>query len=214
MLFLISIGNCEFGHAQIHDYPKNEARGIPGQEPRSFVFGWRSVEGAQSYEYILTDNPFCFSNFGCPIRAGIVEDTFAIGFGLTEDWSYYWITRVIYQNGDTSAWSNPSSFFAQDPPDRPLITAVPNPSFNGNVQVWLDWSASNDLDRVELDVFDALGNRVTQTANYEFLNSPLRIQPIVLNKEKLPIGMYFVRARPLASDGFVLEDRWIRLVLR
>lgn len=199
---------------QQHAYPANGARGIPGQEDRSFVFGWKSVAGAMAYEYVLSDNPFCFTNFGCAIQTALVTDTFGIGFELTEDWSYYWITRVIFPEGDTSAWSNPSEFIAQDPSMQSLIRAVPNPNRENNVQIWLDWNASNDLDRVELTVFDTQGQMVLPPSVYFKEHTPFQIQPIILNKEKLPLGMYFVRARAVASDGFVLNDRWIRVVLR
>lgn len=200
--------------AQVHAYPEDGARGIPGQEDRSYVFGWKAVEGASAYEYILTDNPFCFSNFGCPIQTGTTGDTFAIGRELTEDWSYYWITRVIYANGDSSAWSNPSEFIAQDPPQLPLLSTVPNPNFNNEIRVRLNWAASSDLDRVAISVFDSQGKMVLPPQTFLIQNSPFQMQSLLLNKKKLPLGMYFIRAMPTASDGFILQDRWTRAVLR
>lgn len=102
-------------HAQTHLEPENGGDGLPGIVTGSFTIKWATVDSFSIYEYIMSDNPLCFT--GCPgdTRQKKTISNSVTEFNLQEDVWYYWITRVYYLDGDTSYWSGISSFLAKTP---------------------------------------------------------------------------------------------------
>jgi hypothetical protein len=144
--------------AQEHLSPKNGSLGIPGPFIGSFEIKWASVEGAISYEYVLSDNPLCFA--GCPgdTRQEIVPDTSAFEFNLQEDKWYYWITRIIFSNNTFSPWVGISSFFAKTPEGKgELVQINPNPVTDGQINLSVDWALNPGANQFQVYLLNSLG---------------------------------------------------------
>ncbi|MEO0899093.1 MAG: hypothetical protein AAFY71_21960 [Bacteroidota bacterium] len=200
--------------AQGHLYPKDQEAGIPGPERRSFVFGWEKIEGAIGYEYVLSDNRLCFAGCSGDTRQKIVEDTFAVEEGLIEGIPYFWITRIHFANGDTSAWSFITSFQANTPEVGSILTLTPNPSVNGDIDFELDWAAINDLAEIRISVWNTKGEQVLAEERYRADLSVFRIQPLKMRAGHLKPGMYFLFVQSIGSDGFSFQPQWKRVILQ
>lgn len=178
-------------HAQRHLNPPHGGNGAPGPFPHSFVIEWEEVPGALRYEYVLSDNPQCFS--GCPgdTRAGIVTTTSAVEYNLQEDTWYYWITRVHFSETDASVWTNISSFLADSPEIATHIADVaPNP-VAGEISVHVDWGVNPAAQFVLFTLYDLLGRRISGPLRLD--KSSPRFEVFRIPTEALPAGVYVAR---------------------
>ena len=152
--------------AQQHLEPANGGDGIPGSITSSFVIKWASVDSAVKYEYIVSDNPLCFS--GCPgdtRQRFSGTDTTATEYNMQEGKWYYWITRVYYQNGDTSYWSGISSFLAKTPPQPEpdeIIKISPNPCPNKEVVLKIDWATNPSANEITASIYSLMGIKLKE----------------------------------------------------
>jgi hypothetical protein len=176
--------------------PPHGARGAPGPFPHSFTIEWESVPGAIRYEYVLSDNPQCFS--GCPgdTRQGFVQGTSTIEYNLQEDTWYYWITRVYFSESEKSVWTNISSFLADTPGISSHIASVaPNPATDV-VTVRVDWGVNPAARFVQFTLFDLLGRKVAGPIRLD--KSSLRFESFRVSAEGLAAGVYMAR---FIADG-------------
>lgn len=187
-LILLSIGLNFNVNAQEHLVPPNGAEGVPGPYYNSFVIKWASVERAVAYEYILSDNPLCFA--GCPgdTRQAIVTDTTSIEFNLQEDKWYYWITRVIYPEKDTTGWSDITSFLAiTQEGEGNLAKIYPNPSINGKINVYVDWAINPQAKQIEINVINHSGIKITHQTLIK--NHSFRYQDFEIDVKAMTPGL-------------------------
>ncbi|MEX0747660.1 MAG: hypothetical protein WD275_06640 [Rhodothermales bacterium] len=196
MVLLLTIWLASPVLAQRHLSPTHGGDGVPGTFPHSFVISWESVPRAIAYEYVLSDNPQCFS--GCPgdTRQAFVSGTTAIEFNLQEDTWYYWITRVHFEGGDVGVWTNISSFLARTPNISSGIASVsPNPSTD-QISVHVDWGIEPVARFVEMTLFDLLGRRVVGPLRLE--KSSPRFEVFRITPGGLASGIYVAR---FVADG-------------
>jgi hypothetical protein len=137
--------------SQTHLSPADGADGTPGPIPKSFVISWEDVPDAVLYEYVLTDNQNCFEGCAGDTRQRMVQGTVALEYDLRDQRFYYWITRIYFANGDTSAWTKVSSFLAITPPVNHAITIFPNPATNGKAFFRVDWGKDARISEVLVD---------------------------------------------------------------
>lgn len=162
IFLLLSITNC---FSQIHLEPANGGNGISGTITSSFTIKWASADSAAFYEYIMSDNPLCFE--GCPgdTRKENTPDTTATEFNLQEGKMYYWVTRVYYQNGDTSGWSGvPSSFLAKwtEKEKDEIIKVSPNPCQNKNIGLKIDWAINPKAKDINVELYSVFGVKIRE----------------------------------------------------
>jgi len=151
--------------AQTHLEPPNGGDGIPGSIARSFVIKWAPVDSAVQYEYIVSDNPLCFSGCAGDTRQKKSSDTTGTEYNMQEGKWYYWITRVYYLNGDTSYWSDISSFLAKTPPQPEpdeIIKISPNPSPNKEVVLKIDWATNPDANEITASIYSLMGIKLKE----------------------------------------------------
>jgi hypothetical protein len=145
--------------AQEHLGPIDGRPGTPGTVPGSFLINWEDIPDAIGYEYVLTNNELCFANCPGDTRMAVVQSSEAIEYDLMDSTFYFWITRIIYGEGDTSAWTLPSYFLATAPDlSRPVI--VTSSTEPGTLRVRLDWSALAAVESVWFEVLDFQGKTV------------------------------------------------------
>lgn len=182
--------------AQRHLNPPHGGIGAPGPFPHSFVIEWEEVPGAVKYEYVLSDNPQCFS--GCPgdTRQDVVTSTSAVEYNLQEDTWYYWITRVYLSETDVSVWTNISSFLAASPEISTHIADVaPNPAV-GEASVHVDWGVNPAALFVQFTLYDLLGRRVVGPIRLD--KSSPRFEVFRISTADLSSGVYIAR---FVADG-------------
>ncbi len=182
--------------AQRHLHPPHGGKGAPGPFPHSFMIEWEDVPGAVKYEYVLSDNPQCFS--GCPgdTRQGVVTSTSAFEYNLQEDTWYYWITRVYFSETDVSVWTNISSFLAASPEISTHIADVaPNPAV-GEIAIHVDWGVNPAARFVRFSLYDLLGRQVAGPLRLEKSNP--RFEVFRVPMDALPAGAYVAR---FVADG-------------
>lgn len=156
LLFLAT----NLGYSQEHLLPISGNRGIPGTVTGSFIFEWENIPDALAYEYVITNNELCFA--GCPgdTRQAITNNTQAVEYALLDSTFYFWITRIIYEVGDTSEWTLPS-FFLAIAPDQSVPIAIAEPTRNEeNLRIRFDWGALSETDFLTLEILDMYGRRV------------------------------------------------------
>ena len=195
--------------AQIHLYPKEGEKGISGPVPRSFVVGWQHFEGAVNYQYVVSDNPLCFSGCAGDTREGFVADSFVVEFNLEPNRWYYWITRIHFANGDSSAWTLISSFFTEGPEDQARILAVaPNPVAGDQIKLRVDWGLNPDAQKIQLKLFNQQGHLVRDEliAKESFV---LRFEEVQLPIDDLPSGIYHLRV--LVDDNLNNSNNYFTL---
>jgi hypothetical protein len=155
--------------SQIHIAPPNGGDGLPGAVSRSFEIYWESIDSASYYEYIVSNNPACFE--GCPgdTRQKKTLDTLGVEYNLQENTWYYWITRIYYENGDTSPWTFISSFLAisSEIIDKgQLAVFAPNPTF-GDINIKLDWGVNPEAETITINLYSINGLKVGETVIIE-----------------------------------------------
>lgn len=178
--------------AQVHRFPDQGEKGVPGAVHNSFVIGWGGIEGAKAYQYVLSDNPLCFSGCSGDTREKFTEDTVAVEYNMQPDTWYYWITRIIYTKGDTSEWSLISSFFAENPEDSraKLVSIAGNPVSGPELPLRFDWGLNPEASQVKLKLMDLNGNilrnvLVTRSTGVRFENREIPF-------EELAPGLYIL----------------------
>lgn len=144
---------------QVHLQPPNHGEGLQGLEPDSYVVSWLGAEDAYGYEYVITDNEECFYGCGGDTRQGVAFDTFAIEYNLTPNRDYYWITRVVFNNGEATDWSFPSHFKTIKPESGPFAILMPNP-VKDMLRLQLDWSVEPNVRSLDISLYDGSGRPV------------------------------------------------------
>lgn len=189
-IFIASINPC---FSQVHIAPENGADGIPGVVPKSFTIEWAPVPGARAYEYVMSDNPLCFT--GCPgdTRQWIVQTTTATEYNLQTDTWYYWITRVYFETGDTTEWTFISSFFATTPKSKGnFIELSPHPSMGENISFKIDWGINPDATEIKLDVYTTSGQLLRNWV-FKKTSNGIRFEDVRVPRESLANGIYLIR---------------------
>ena len=207
-LILVSFLAVPF-YGQIHIYPNDGQAGVPGPVPRSFVIGWQHFEGAVNYQYVVSDNPLCFSGCAGDTREGFVADSFVVEFNLEPNRWYYWITRIHFASGDSSAWTLISSFFTEGPEDQArILTVAPNPVAGDQVRLRVDWGLNPDARKIQLKLFNQQGNLVKNglIAKESFV---LRFEDVQLPIDDLPSGIYHLRV--LVDDNLNNSNNFFTL---
>ncbi|MEZ4829551.1 MAG: T9SS type A sorting domain-containing protein [Bacteroidia bacterium] len=171
----------------------NEGVKCPGAFPYSYVLGWGGVEGAIAYQYVVSDNPLCFSGCSGDTREGFTADTLLVSFNMEPDQWYYWITRIIFAAGDTSEWSLISSFFTETPEKTArLLSVAGNPVSGKEIILRFDWAINPEASLTEYQLYDTWGNLM---AEGQFLRSAaIRFEEKTLLVPHLPAGLYILKA--------------------
>ncbi len=175
-------------NAQEHLVPPNGENGVAGPYNHSFEITWASVQGAAAYEFVVSDNPLCFA--GCPgdTRQAIVADTTTFLFNLQENRWYYWITRIIYTNKDTTNWSNITSFLAVTPGGEGNLAEIhPNPAVNGKIGVHVDWAINPRAEQMEINLHNSSGVKIAQQILIK--NRSFRYQDFEIDVHDQPSGL-------------------------
>ncbi|MEZ4688052.1 MAG: hypothetical protein R3B47_18930 [Bacteroidia bacterium] len=148
--------------SQQHFGPIAGQPGTPGTVPGSFVIDWEEVADAIAYEYVLTNNELCFLDCPGDTRNEVVSHSEAVEYALQDSTYYFWITRILYENGDTSDWTLPSYFFAVAPDfsEPVLIAASTAPN---TLRIRLDWAALQGAESLSFEIFDSQGRKVQQS---------------------------------------------------
>jgi hypothetical protein len=189
-ILLLTLGITNICFAQEHLEPANGGDGLPGPITSSFIIKWASVDSASNYEYIMSDNPLCFA--GCPgdTRQRSTGDTTATEYNLQEGKWYYWITRIYYLNGDTSYWTNISSFLAKTPPQLEpdeIVKVSPNPGLNKIVVLKIDWATIPGAREITVVIQSLLGFQIAEVVVEK---SGIRYQDYSLNLPSNARGTY------------------------
>lgn len=183
ILFLIT----DFSLAQIHLAPQSGSDGIPGSVANSFVIKWAAEAGAVDYEYVMSNNRLCFET--CPgdtRQQKTGGDTTAIEYDLINDRWYYWITRVIYENGEVSDWSPISNFFTQTPEDQEKIaTIAPNPIPNKTLHLNIDWAVNINARSLNVQILNLNG---------QFIGEAFQIEKQLERFQRFSVPLAFVPA--------------------
>lgn len=208
-LFLCSLSVS----AQPHIYPKNGEDGLPGTESNSFLIGWQTIPNAIGYQYVMSDNPRCFVGCSGDTRFQTVTDTFAVEFNLQQDHWYYWITRIIYVNGDTSLWSTISSFVTTGIEDSPQMITPTNPTAHEGLTLHIDWGL--DPNAVELNY------RLININGYEMIadsyskpHPDLRFDRFSIPTPALPGGYYVLEVRIRRTNSLIETRQTLKLLIR
>jgi hypothetical protein len=186
--------------AQLPVGPENGAQGIPGRAQGDFLLLWRKVPEAVSYEYFSTDNPQCTAGCAGDNRSGFTSDTVALLDRLQEGQTYYWITRILYEDGRFGPWSIPRSFVALTPESKAWIRLLGNP-LPGPIALEVDWSAKASISRIAWQLFDSGGREALAGGWLLQPGGGLRYARFELPASGLKPGSYFLRLRGYFPDG-------------
>ncbi|MEO1381963.1 MAG: hypothetical protein AAFV78_01865 [Bacteroidota bacterium] len=215
LFFILSfLAFLPFSMAQRHLLPEHRGEGVPGPVDNSFVIVWESVPGATGYEYVLSDNRFCFKGCAGDTRESVTRDTFATEFALQPDISYYWITRIFFANGDTSDWTLISRFNTTPVDIRPLFVAAPSPLVGRQLQLFIDWAAIPDIQSLDWELIDLQGRRARPTGSILRGSSIFRVQDYTVDLSGASPGMYQIYVSPKASDGTPLRPIQQKIILQ
>lgn len=180
--------------SQVHVAPANGADGIPGVVPKSFIIEWAPVQGAIAYEYVMSDNPLCFT--GCPgdTRQQVVQATTATEYNLQTDIWYYWITRILLETGDTTEWTLISSFFASTPESKGnIIELSQHPSTGENINFKIDWGINPNATEIELGLYTISGQPLRNWV-FKKTSNGIRFEDVWVPRESLASGIYLIRS--------------------
>jgi len=185
--------------SQIHLEPPNGGDGVAGPNC-SFIIKWASVDSAIAYEYVMSSNSACFAGCDGDTRQKKVNDTNdTIGTEsnlLYENEWYYWITRIYYANGDTSNWSEISSFLAKtlDPASCPKIVRIGITKDEININVV--WAVNSNAKQISMALYNITGHIVL---NATFKNSSSDYESFKISAVQFKKGIYI--ARFIVDDG-------------
>ena len=210
IIFIFSFSNV---NGQVHSVPPNGEKGVPGSIQNSFIIGWKGVEEAIGYEYVLSDNPLCFTGCSGDTREAFTTDTFTVEYNLQDDVWYYWITRIVYESGDTSQWTLISSFLASNPEDTDakMVSVAPNPIVYPNLSLRFDWALNPKANQVSILLYDLNG---TVRRNLEFDRSfALRFEEVYIPVTELPSGIYIMIATVNGNQNNTNNQFTIRIIV-
>jgi len=197
------------GHlaAQIHLAPQSGSDGIPGAVANSFVIIWEQEPDAVDYEYVMSNNRQCFET--CPgdtRQHNTGGDTIATEMNLIADRWYYWITRVIYENGEFSDWTAISNFYTKTPEGKGEIAFIaPNPAKDKLLNITIDWATNINARSLTMQILDLNGHQIA--APFQVDKQAGRFQKASFPVFFLPAGVFFLQ---IAVD----ENQNDRLILK
>lgn len=190
-LIFLSLSNVQ---GQVHKFPEHGGDAVPGTVQNSYLIGWGRIDGVVGYEYVVSDNPLCFVGCSGDTRQGFAADTVALEFNMEPNKWYYWITRIIMQEGDTSEWSLISSFFTKVPEDAPkLISVAPNPVIGQEIKLNIDWARDPESNEIDMKIYDINGYLLRRETYRKPVNA-LRFEEVTVQVPELPSGIYFLDA--------------------
>lgn len=187
--------------AQTHLAPLSGSDGVPGTVANSFIVKWASAPGAVDYEYVMSNNRQCFET--CPgdtRQQKTGGDTMALEYNLIADRWYYWISRIIYEDGEMSDWSAISNFFTKTPESQGnIVTIAPNPISDNTLNITIDWAVNIGAQYLNMQVYQISGQLIIdgihiekQLGRYQnvsiplfFLSSGTYILKVIVDKEQL-----------------------------
>lgn len=179
--------------AQTHLAPQTGGDGIPGTVANSFIIKWAHEPGVADYEYVMSNNRMCFET--CPgdtrqHKTG--GDTTATEMNLIADRWYYWITRVIYKNGEVSDWTAISNFYTKTPVGGGKIAIIaPNPVKDKVLKISIDWVVNINARSLTMYILDMNGHEIAPP--FQINKEVGRFQKESLSLYFLPTGSYFIR---------------------
>lgn len=200
-------------YGQIHAYPENGGQGVPGTEPNSFLFGWNSTPNVIGYQYVVSDNPRCFVGCSGDTRFRTVFDTVGVEFNLQKDHWYYWITRIIYANKDTSLWSPISSFLTTAAEASPRMVNPPNPIESDDIPFNIDWGLDPDAIQLNYRLVNIQGHQLIR-GSYDKPHPDIRFDQYALPIESLPGGYYILEIRVKRANSLVETRQTLKLMIR
>lgn len=155
--------------AQTHLAPQSGSDGVPGSVANSFVIKWAEDAGAIDYEYVMSNNRLCFET--CPgdtRQQKTGGDTSAIEYDLIADRWYYWITRVIFENGEVSDWSPISNFYTKTPENQiKIATIAPNPIHDKILRLNIDWAVDINARNLNIQLLNLNGQYIGESFQIE-----------------------------------------------
>lgn len=199
--------------AQTHLAPQSGSDGIPGNVANSFVIKWAVEAGAVDYEYVMSNNRLCFET--CPgdtrqHKTG--GDTSAIEYDLIADRWYYWITRVIFENGETSDWSPISNFFTQTPESQELIaTVAPNPIRDKILQLNIDWAVDINARSLTVQLLNLNGQFIGE--RFQIDKQLERFQRISVPLFAVPAGTYLLQINVGKQQNEVAKQFILKMLI-
>lgn len=212
ILLILMVGITELS-AQTHTTPPHKNDGEPGPVTNSFVIAWEPFPDAIAYEYVVTDNEFCFRGCSGDTRNRIVTDTFAIEFNMQVEIPYYWITRVHLSNGDTTRWTLISSFKSITPPVESLITVAPNP-VEEDLRILFDWGADPNVRTVQFSLFDREGRQPIPQQTLTKIGTVTRFEEQIIRLNGLTPGIYFVNLLVTSNDELPAKKEIHKIIIR
>lgn len=190
--------------------PANGSLGVEGQLSNSFVIRWSPVEGIESYEYVLTDNPNCFAGCGGDTRQKKIVDTLAVEFALQSNTWYYWIIKYNFSDSTESTWSPIFSFLAtKSKESSPIISAFPTLFSSGDheLTVELNWEANPTFSIYSFQLSAISGEFFFSSPTYIKETTSLRFESRIIKIPNLPPGLYFIEFL-LQNDGNTKIERF------
>lgn len=178
--------------AQFNREPANGSLLIPGPYSRSAIIRWSPLPNAVSYEYVMSDNPNCFSGCSGDTRQKSVPDTSAIEVNLQENVWYYWIVRTYFNDNTDSGWSGVYSFRTFFEVSETLFELYPVPGFGNDLKFRIDWSVDPTLNSYSVEVYDLFGKQLHDSKS--FVKSPaiFKYEEFEAKLPELRAGMYLV----------------------
>lgn len=194
--------NTSLSISQPHLAPPDGGDGVAGTIPKSFVIEWAPVEGAIAYEYVMSDNPYCFTGCSGDTRQRVVSAPSATEYNLQTDVWYYWITRIILSPEDTSEWTLISSFFATTP-ESPgyFVNIYPNPATDDVIRLTLDWGIDPNAKEIAVSLYNSSGQPLRNWVFKKPGNST-RFEEVEIPGEDLISGLYFIQVAVNGGSSF------------
>jgi hypothetical protein len=194
-------------------YPDNDSAGIAGTVPNSYVIAWRAFDHAVGYEYVLSDNPLCFTGCAGDTREAFVRDTVAIAYDLQINHRYYWILRRHLANGDTSLWSLIYSFTTGETDfNRQMIVPAPNPIAERQIRLRLDWAQNPRANRVTLTLLSPSGQQLREET-FQAGRAYIRYDMIEWPAADLAPGRYLLRADIIEREQPITDTYWLTIIV-
>lgn len=194
-------------------YPANDSAGIAGTVPNSYLIAWTPVPGAIGYDYVVSDNPLCFSGCAGDTREAFVRDTAAVEYDLQINHRYYWIIRTYFASGDTSGWSLIYSFTTGETSfERQMVVPVPNPIQNQEIRLRFDWAQNPKASDIYLRLIDPQGQELGQET-FRPRQQLVRYGSLTWPVPELSSGRYLLRIDITERERQVTSTRWLSLLV-
>ncbi len=194
--------NITHSFCQPHLSPPDGGDGVGGTVPKSFIIEWGPVEGAVAYEYVISDNPYCFVGCSGDTRQRVVQAPSATEYNLQTDVWYYWITRIILSPSDTSEWTLISSFFATTPESPGYFANIsPNPAIDDVIRLILDWGIDPNTQEITIGLYNASGQPLRNRV-FKKPGNATRFEEVEIPAEDLISGLYFIQVSVNGGSSF------------